>query len=60
MGEHFKLYRKLGSQLISKGKWFLNKSIPITKKVFTSEMMIKRVHALTGIVPVISTLLTIS
>ena len=51
MKEQLKLYRNLGSQLISKGKWFLNKAIPVKKKVFTSEMVLRRVHTLTGIAP---------
>jgi len=48
MNEQFALYRKLGSTLIQKGKWFLNKAIPVKKTVFSYVTVRGRVEDITG------------
>jgi len=48
MNEQFKLYRLLGSQLIDKGKWFLNKAILVNKKVWVGYTIFNKVKDITG------------
>ena len=45
------LYQRLGSQLIAKGKWFLNQATPINKIVFNSNFLAQIIKDKTGIMP---------
>ena len=47
----FNLYRSLGSQLINKGKWFLNQATPFNKRILSQVEMIKNVQHFTGVMP---------
>jgi hypothetical protein len=41
------LYRSLGSQLIDKGKWFLNQATPVKKTVYTAPQILSAVRTTT-------------
>ncbi len=45
----FGLYRSLGSSLIDRGKWFLNKATPIEKVFYPAAQIISIIKSFTGI-----------
>ena len=45
------LYQKLGSNLISKGKWFLNRATPMSKWIYNSKTFLNKIKDTTGITP---------
>lgn len=49
--EKFSLYQTLGSQLISKGKWFLNKATKVNKTIFVLQTIKNAIKDRTGMVP---------
>lgn len=49
--EKLKLYQKLGSQLIAKGKWFLNQATKVNKTIFVLATVRTAIQHTTGIVP---------
>lgn len=51
MKEQFNLYQTLGSQLISKGKWFLKRATPINKWIFSRQIIQNTIQDKAGIVP---------
>jgi len=49
--EKFSLYQGLGSQLIAKGKWFLNKATKVDKKIYTSVAISNSILYRTNVTP---------
>ena len=49
--EKLSLYQTLGSNLISKGKWFLNKATFVNKWYYSSKIISKYILEVTGITP---------
>jgi len=49
--EKFSLYQTLGSQLISKGKWFLNKATIVNKWKYGSGAILNSIKDKTGVTP---------
>jgi len=47
--ENLNLYRTLGSQLIDKGKWFLNRATTVKKTVYSASQVLTALYNITGL-----------